>query len=966
VSWTPTPDSFLDGSVGGRVLRDHVRSTTLRATTGGDGRFVFTDDPTMIAGVPSALWVTHVRHQARAIPIGVDREGWVNGLDWELSDAASVSARVVDGLDEPIADAKVEQVGSPPATSSERLASFLLRDVRTDDSGTARLFPVDSIVEVTARHGENASAPWIGELDGTITLSIAPGFVAGGGLSWDPAISGSTRVTVRCEALDPLGPVAIGSADVSGSSWGPRQLPLTGAVEYRFRLEADGVVPVEHMIPAPRAGDTIELGFDVEAGHTIWFLVTDPDKNPLFEAEAHVGWQQGGRRVERVARVRDDGYLPVFGCASGEVRARFRCPGYARMAIEGIELPLPMEGVFPIVLSPACTLRGRVTLEGEPVEDFDVVAWPSGNRRLAERFPFRGRSSGGFEFSELPPGRHSVVATAPGLGQDLPVLVESTLGRVTEVNLALQRGSVAVGQVVDAATGAPLERARVRTLVTDGIEPVGLEGAPVPVDADGRFRLPGVTATAPAVAADAPGYSTRQVTTARREAGLLDLGRIELDPRQAVEVRILAGPETDPATLSLRVFAADGGDRGAEFGAEGIVRLESMTAGLSEFVVDFPGGLSRHEWANLVPGEEWLVEIDCTGSATLRVRARDANGDPFPEGGQVVARELTGRGDRTVYAVLDADGRATIRGLQPNEYQVELLTAPDLGAAVVAARRVRLAGGDDVDVELREGEDVRYLRIVDKDGAPVRGVLVTVNRVGAPYPWSADAPTDADGVCSVRGPGDGDWLVQLDHPELGFRMDVPVHVSGAEPSRVTFVRGTTVEVVLERAAGPAAGVQAVLRNTLRTHSIRGPRSDEHGRVVWDSVAPGEYIVEVRDDRYWPTGTTIRVDDSGNVPSLRVYRLCTLDVTATVVGVGTEDVELHLQRIGGETPLADLVRSGHVASSTGSMQTGDNGRLRLEGVAEGSYVWTAIAPTGEVAEGGCEVQSDRENRLAARL
>jgi hypothetical protein len=797
-------------------------------------------------------------------------------------------------------------------------------------------------------------------------LTIRPTFQAAGRLTWSPELSESTVVQVSCSAV--VGPHAreLTRTRVRADRWGPQTIDLSGAPEYRFRLDGDGVITEERVVPAPDDGALVTVDFDVRPGHILWFRILDEAGQAVPEAEASVRWQDRGIEVSRRAVARDDGLIPVWGCPSGIVVPTFRAPGFIQVEGAPIELPFVEEGVIPVTLLRAGALRGVVVCGGKPVRDFQVVVWPERDPGRALRFTFDDTADGRFALSEIPHGDLTITATAAGFSQGVPRNVRVEPGREAEVRIEVLPVLEAIGRVVDATTGASIPGATVRVEASDGFRAIGAAGPPRRVTLDGAFRVEGVSVGRAFIEVSAPGFSSTHLSADAVAETPVDFGVVRLEPRQELVIHLRHEPSDDPTAYQVRIESPDGTSM-APFGPDAFIRVPEASAGDHRFVAFHPDGSWKVVDRHLSVGSDWYVELDASGGATLRVSALDPSGILPDEGAWVETKRMTPSGPEYRSANLDARKRVVIRHLASGHHEVVLHGHPDLGSVLLASTSVDLDDRADVEVELVVGDRDRRFRVVDDRGVPVDGVSLSIDLHDRGGSHSARGLTDSDGSCVVPSLVAGEVLVHLGHPTRGYQLGIPVRIAPpGEPTPVVFEDPVRTEVVLMRRTGPVVGAVGSLCDRQLLRAIEGPPSDELGRCVWTNVAPGEYVFAFEEEGYWPTFMPITVADGVAPVRVDLYRLCDVRVSVTRGGLPVSGAEVSMQRIGGTTPLADFVAQRLVESSTGSMRTDSEGTLRLSGVAEWEYAWNVSVPTGESREGFVEVTPVGEVLLDVEL
>ena len=967
VSWTPIPERLNWVTTTRFEVASEVQASSVDSGTDNDGKFEFETGPTMMEGLASVIWITHPDFTARAIRLASDRGEWPDGKTWSLTSSAPIRATVVGTSNSAVPGAEVIQQGldvpSEDAAQPDRLAWLLRRELTAGSDGSVRLFPLDGTHRVNARLGELESPPWDGRPAPSVVLRVGECFVVGGALRRSARLSGSKAVSVTCESISGGHVVELGRTKGSLDTWGPITVPLTGAAEYRFELQGDdeGVQTQRQVVPAPHPGEELAIDFDVDPGYVLWFRVHDDSNAPIAGAEATAHWQHAGQTVTRTAGVRPDGYIAVWGCPEGTVSASFRAPGFVPTAVGHHELPEESDRYFEVELVRAGTIRGRVVAPTGPVQDFEIVVWPQGMSVRAKRYAFANRADGSFVVDEVPTTGLTILATAAGTSQSAPRNIHVYAEQETTLELELDASVVGVGQVVDVSSGAAVRDASVRVAASDGYSAIGVLGAPHHVTDDGSFSVAGLSSGRAYINVSAPGFST-YTASAAVVAGKADFGRVQLAQRQTLEVRLFHDEADDPTLYRVTVHGPDP-TRNRFFDDEGLLRIESLSAGAHTITAHFPDQTRRQASLQLDPGRLWSVEFDAIGGATLRVETSDpAGGTPEAES-YIEVKRITPEGTKTCTSVLDDQGNAVIHNVPPAIYRVALHGHPDTGSQILASARVELADWDDVTLRLDIGQGGHRFRVIDEFGTPIEGVSVALNDSGGGAGWSPRDLTDSEGLCTVLGEITGQVFAHLGHPERGYSFGHEVILGAIDDvHEIVFEAAVTTETVLMRRTGPVVGESGRFFSEQLTRAARGPASDELGRSVWTNLAPGNYVFVFDDEGYWPIHKPVTIGKGAAPIRVDLYRLCTIRVEVTNRGVPGADAGLFMQRVGGPTPLAKFLPGGFVSSSTGSMTTDSHGVVALTGVAEGLYEWAVTFADGAILEGQVDVHPGEDVRL----
>ena len=291
-------------------------------------------------------------------------------------------------------------------------------------------------------------------------------------------------------------------------------------------------------------------------------VVVDESGQPIAGAKVVALLDQlDGSRSEspvREARAGDDGRFALSGLDARPHSITATAEGHARNTV----VARPGEKNVRIKLAAGLVITGRVfDAGGAPVPSFTVVAskilgpLERGGGELASVFD----GDGVFEIGGLDAGEYAVVASGAGHAPSAEVkAVAAAAGDAEPITITLPRGGALTGQVLDAASGAPLENARVSTESRMGIGAMATPAiASAVTGADGRFRLPGLAPGKTSVNVAAYAHHRKLLTGIEIVDGA-DVGplRIELEPTRDGEK-----PRTEFAGIGCAIAAAGDGFR---------------------------------------------------------------------------------------------------------------------------------------------------------------------------------------------------------------------------------------------------------------------------------------------------------------------------------------------------------------------------------------------------------------------
>ena len=250
------------------------------------------------------------------------------------------------------------------------------------------------------------------------------------------------RGSVKDEEGEPLSGVSFTFnrmwdwSETGGWFWIPSQVAysladgtweLTGVPEAKYRLQValEGYAPESRAnVVAPREGEIEGMDFVLRKGSVISGRIVNREGLPVAGASATAwGWVMGSEgRMEwnQRSEVRSDeqGNFEMDGLRDGAYQIQFSCPGYAELAMDGIQAGT--RGMS-VTLLPMARIEGRV-FESDgvtPVPTFMLKVYMEvdgdgnpqapGNQVRDQEFADR---EGKFSLQDMPAGQFAVVASS--------------------------------------------------------------------------------------------------------------------------------------------------------------------------------------------------------------------------------------------------------------------------------------------------------------------------------------------------------------------------------------------------------------------------------------------------------------------------------------------------------------------------------------------------------------------------
>nr|MBP7149744.1 carboxypeptidase regulatory-like domain-containing protein [Acidobacteriota bacterium] len=692
--------------------------------------------------------------------------------------------------------------------------------------------------------------------------------------------------------------------------------------------------------------------------------VTDPAGAPIDDVTvmliggdamaAAVAMMTGG---EGQATTAADGWFRIDDRREGEtVDIVFRREGYGPQRLSGIAAPTLTP--LAVTLQPASSISGSVADgEGRPIAGAEVTATRAlGGPRGPGMFmmfnfvrPVDTDEQGKFTVDGLEPGKISLSVNAAGW-QPHAREVEVPAGEdVTGVAVVLEPGAVVEGRVVG-PDGAPVSGAQVGPVA-------GRQGGPGPrlrgavqTDGDGRYRLEELLPGPASIEAEKQGFgrAVRDIEL-RTGANELDL-QFEGGPPVSGVVLDPDGAPVPNADVRLNVAGQPWGGPTASTAADGTFRFERVAPGEYELDAAARGfAPSRGEVRVQVESEAVSgLEVRLARGGAIAGTVTGLAPEEYPDVDVLVVCRESWSMQR---ADVNFEGRFRVDGLAPCRYDVQ-------GTVARTGRQARAevelaAGAAEAAVELPFGLGLKLSGRVLLARQPVSGALVFASADNGR--GTAPVRTDQEGKFNLEGLEADTYTVQV--------MEWSKGISHREVVVLDATRDITINIPTSRVAGrvldagdrqPIAGAVVTLTREGDDNPMRGmagmgaATSAADGAFSIDHVAPGAWKLSARKDGYAVSGQLVSVmsgQDAGNVE---------------VVLEPTEGLTLEVRLPGGrpasQVELALLDAAGQVMS-TGTRQTGENGRVRLASAPAGSWELLIGAPgaamlsTGVTAPGG---------------
>ncbi len=635
-------------------------------------------------------------------------------------------------------------------------------------------------------------------------------------------------------------------------------------------------------------------------------------------------------REEREEATDADGGYAFLALAADAYRVRIEGFDAERVFFETVEFEveaLPNETVaadFEGVLLRNAAVRGRVTVEGEPLEGTNVLLrGPSGELVSATD------GSGGFEFSGLLPGFYR--ARIAGFdaerisfdAEEVGVEALPNEAAVADFDGVLVRNSSVVGRAL--ADGAAVAGA---DIALSG--PSGEFG--FVTGADGGFGFAGLLpgayrARISGFDADAVSFSetSRTVFPGPNEEARADFSGTLL---RTARIEGVAAVDGEPVIGASVLIAGEFMEAGAQTGEDGSFAFGGVVPG--EYEIELWGyddgvfEFARASRTVRAPANATVRE-DFEGA---RLRGAGIAGRVLVDGAPFAGASVAISGPSgSLGATTDGSGEYAFQDLLAGSYEVSVGVSDETVVFSEETVTVRAPGGATVRADF-EGAALRTAAIagvVSAEGAPIEDVDVSISGPSG----QLDAETDADGEYGFAELTPGSYRVEIggfDADAVTFSQTSKTVLADQDETARADFGGTLLRTARIEGAATADG-EPVIGATV---SITGDymtaeaRTNSNGDYAFDGVVPGDYEAELEYD-----AETFDFATSALAVSARSGR------TATANFAGTR---LRTAAIAGVVSAEGAPIEGVDVSISGP-----SGELDAETDADGEYGFAELAP-----------------------
>jgi len=472
-----------------------------------------------VEGVPPGTAILEVSapgYRFKRLPgLPVPEERDVEGLEITLEKGSVLEIRALDSRGGPVAGARIlaRRTDSP---ALETRGSFT--QCRTDAEGRCRLDDIEP-----GRYEVSAQSEDKGHAEASVTAK------AGGNaldLVFPPGVEVSGRVTDEAGAPVPaaslsLQPLERGTAfSAISNADGSFRFPAVGDGTFRLSGNAPGFAGTSAPGDVRVAGQEIRgLDLRLSRGATLTGRVLGVEPNEM-KGVLIFAFRTDGMAFPLTGRVDAEGRYRIEDLGPGDWAVSARAGG--RAIQESLRLaPGTREAGLDLQFPSGFTLSGRALMDKAPFSGAQVMATTRDKSYQGMVGP-----DGGFQLSNLTPGRYDLTVMDPARGLSATKSVEITGDQ--EVTLAVVTGGLR-GRISAAGTGAPVAGALIQ------MERAVQEGPgmiPIPSrtsDGSGAFEALRLTAGTYRIAVEKEGFAAYTANVEIRPGGPTPVA-IELRP----------------------------------------------------------------------------------------------------------------------------------------------------------------------------------------------------------------------------------------------------------------------------------------------------------------------------------------------------------------------------------------------------------------------------------------------------
>ena len=825
----------------------------------------------------------------------------------------------------------------------------------TDAQGVARLPVLPASTWIQATSDTLVSAAWTGSGPRQVTLRLLATCEIQGRVVDESGAGGSISGVVSCQARRGYDTGFIRLAPVrSGGLFGPVRLPLSSHDGFLLQYFGGELEATQAIIDSPQVGSLTTIEIRTRPGQGVDLLVTDEVKRPVANVSVVTQWVKDDVWSRTDRRTDSAGRARLANLPTGEVWVRLRKPGFVPETRQLFRSEQWAHHPLDVALHRAASIDGKCSFAGKPARNFIVYFWQqdiaSGGKVAVE-----DSEDGAFTIEEAAPGLVQLFASSDDVVQSEPMSLTVDAGSRGTVELFLPAPRTVVGQVVDAESGEPIPKASVVAIVLAGAEAVRPWKAAEFADDEGRFEMHGLGTVDCMLRVEAKGFSTRAAFVHSGADLRVEAGRIAMHRALTLVARLHSTSDLDLASYGLTLNSDTRHVPGARFSPEGLLTIDDLAPGLVEVRLEASNGSSENRTVRIRPGGNNACDFYFEGEV-IEIEVVPSSGQSLPDNARVGVSFVDSRGWQIHRSYpMSPSGLAITDRIDTQRVLLEVHAAD---GECLAMGAYRLPADGPRRIVFQMNPRPLRLRLVDDAHAPIVGanVFLTADRGGAK--WSTWAGTDEVGEVRFEEVGPGDVRVgvyDIKHGALPCTL-LALGGAGAEVAELTMPQGTRVTGYLSDGGEALPSVELELLDSCGSVMSTGRLlTGSDGQVVFQHLAPGDYLVAVDHPGIWRTEQPISVTAASASFTVQLRRLGSARIRVrSGVGNPIEGASIDLIDTATGTRVADWIASGEVPAPAGGLRTDAGGALVIQGLPHGSYRCVLTTAAGDTLERTLEV------------
>ena len=838
-------------------------------------------------------------------------------------------------------------------TTEEDRAKLLFLRTQTERSdtnfGTARLPEIGSRVWIHAETETLVSSFEVGDSDDAIELILRPSFTIAVRLLSGGTPLNATGATVSVFPWDGIEPSDI-YFSLNESGFAEAKVPIVECSEYTVRITGGGFSMDTQDFARPQPGDRIEIDFVGTPVEDLATHFTDIDESPVKGVESYISWTGPDGIQQRSAPLsRSDvsGFAVLHSLPTGPFWILYSHVDF----VDGFRGPYYLEDMteplIEVELTPFGVVTGQVIAKGKVLKQYQLFRWSGDDSATsAEEVDLAGHidDEGIFKI-QLPSGDSNLMAWAEDFAHSATIAVTVESRQPSTIEFELPSTISGSGIVLDEVTRKPIPNALLWVALSSAGLAVAYNDEVGESDANGEFIVTGFSPNGLGLlTVEAEGYASASFSKGPTETGdgpNLNFGQLLLARQSQVQLSFVSDAINDWSNYSAEVTRSASTDSTKFLDPNGTVLFEGIEAGVPRFSLYAPDGLALWIHSEPLTGYgPWELEVNLEAGNVLEVLVPE---DSRYEEGPLYVSVAFASGTATShsqYRPLDPKSRVcTLQGLPTGTFAVFVLDSEftRLACATVTVEPNKLA-----QVTLRPGSPKLSVLLEDSSGSPIPLALIIAGQEGHPGSDTFSNSTDESGVADLGVIPYAEGMLMILGAEDGCMSHVPFSIpSDGSPLRVIWDADLTLSVRAMDRGEQIVGAKMEVDLITEPAPLYRSDLDEEGILTYAHVSDVDYKVSITSPWVWPQSHVVRAGN-GSPVNTEFRRRGDLQITlqtSTGIQIAGALVTLESLEFKGQSP-SDWLDQGLISTSTGSFETDSSGRLKITGLPNGLYSWSA--------------------------